>query len=1161
MMIRIRLPIRSLRRAALTLSLGWLLGMSAFVPGAASAATPSPIPLSDSPMVLITPAHPQVLLLLGNSQSMDGNLSGAIMTGASGTYPVFTGFTPPKQGPNASGNAPYTVTLNGTEYDNSASRLNVAKEAIQQTLSIYQKVTDFGLMDLGTKGTPSLYSTWVYYMSKSGGFTFTSTAGSDTYPNPCYGVSSTTCKGLASHYGSGAKADKYLVAAQTSDSPLVNDVLYDGSGSVPSVFVSYDGPYKHEDWSAGKVPSPYPPTFSLSDYNNGTVRMSYHYAYGSKNFSFVFGPTNAGYVPYSPELMCAKRGFGYYNNVTNSGHLLVSVAPDSSAHRSAFTPLLEPETNDPDTKEIKSDAVNAALAGMLKSAHGYYTGSSAPPSSNGCTPKRYVVLITDGLPTLDLSGKAWPPLGSAAAAGYGVTVSFDSSTGALLSTNDQALTDAIAQIAALKNDGVKTYVVGLGAGVDPTKNPTAAATLKAMAVAGGTQNYFPATTPAQVAADLRVILSQIQAANLATTSAAVDSTSLSTTSAVYQSRFNPVDTPYKDWTGNVFAFPIGSTGTVNTLPGNAIWDAQSRIDGQNWDTGRRIVTWDPVSDKGVPFRWASISSTGSDNQQHLLETSSTDTLGPARLDYLRGDPADEQRNGGAFRNRSHILGDIVDSDPLYVAAPNGPYPDASYQAFKKAHADRMPVLYVGANDGMLHALDASTSPSVGGRELFAFIPNGVFNHLINLTNSTYNSGHRFYVDGSPSAADVQFADGSWHTELVGGLNNGGKSIYALDITDPSVMDTESVAASKVLWEFTDSDMGRSYSRPEIARVKKGSGTEFVVVFGSGYNNSSQEPYLYFVNAETGSLVKKIDLCQSQPSTVCDPTKPNGLSSPTVVSVGGTGLVTVVYVGDLQGNLWKVDVSSGNPSAWKASPIFKAEDAGGTPQPITTAPTVSLHPLYPAKSGFMVYFGTGQFLGAPDVTTTSTQTFYGVWDDNWSSPVTRADLVQQTITTGTSTTPLFNGTTKVRFLSANPIDWNKDKGWYVDLPDKGERNITDSRLEEGRVIFTTYVPSAGKCSGGGTSWLMVLDFANGGALKLPEIDLNADGKLNSADTVAGKVPAGISMGNGYASAPTLVKSKQGDTGDVKLISRSTGAIDAVRERGGLLQGRLSWRQIQ
>ncbi len=1143
MMIRIRLPIRSLRRAALMLSLGWLLGMSAFVPGAALAATPSPIPLSDTPMVLITPAHPQVLLLLGNSQSMDGNLSGAIMTGASGTYPVFTGFTPPKQGPDASGNAPYTVTLGGTQYDNSASRLNVAKQAIQQTLATYQKVTDFGLMDLKTSGTPALYTTWVYYMSKSGGFTFTSTAGNDTYPNPCYGVSSTPCNKLAAHYGSAATSDKYLVAAQTSDSPSVNDVLY--GGGLRSVFVTYSGPSPSNPYTG----------YTLADYNAGSIFEAYSRTVPNIG-TFGTSPTNAGFVPFSPEVLYAKRGFGYYNDVTNSGDLLVPVASDSSAHRSAFTPLLEPETNDPDTGEIKSNAVNAALSGMLKSAHSYYTGSSAPPSNNGCTPKRYVVLITDGLPTLDLAGLAWPPLGSAAAAGYGVNASFDSTTGALLSTNDQALTDAIAQIVALKGAGVKTYVVGLGAGVDPTKNPQAAATLKAMAVAGGTGDYFPATTPAQVAADLRVILSQIQAANLATTSAAVDSTSLSTTSTAYQSRFNPVDTPYKDWTGNVFAFPISSTGTVNPLPGNAIWDAQGKIDGQNWDTGRRIVTWDPVSGKGVPFRWASISSTGSGNQQRLLETSSTDTLGPARLDYLRGDPADEQRNGGPFRNRSHLLGDIVDSNPLYVPAPNGPYLDASYQAFKKAHAGRMPVLYVGANDGMLHALDASNSPSVGGRELFAFVPNGVFDHLINLADPTYDSGHRFYVDGSPSTADVRFADGSWHTELVGGLNNGGDSIYALDITDPATMVTESGVASEVLWEFTDSDMGRSYSRPAIARVKKGSGTEFVAVFGSGYNNSSQKPFLYFVNAETGALVKKIDLCQGQPSTVCDLNKPNGLSSPTVVSPDGTGLVSSVYVGDLQGNLWKVDVSSGDSSTWTASPIFKAEDSGGTPQPITTAPTVSLHPLYPAKRGFMVYFGTGQFLGAPDITTTSTQTFYGVWDNNWTLPVTRADLVRQTITTGTSATSL-----KVRFLSANPIDWSTDKGWYVDLPDTGERSITDSRLEQGRVIFTTYVPSTNKCSGGGASWLMVLDFANGGALKLPEIDLNDDGKLNSADLVAGKVPAGISLGKGYASAPTVVKSKQGDTGDVKLISRSTGAIESIRERGGFLQGRLSWRQIQ
>ncbi|MHB1241360.1 MAG: pilus assembly protein, partial [Gammaproteobacteria bacterium] len=650
---------RAAIQGLIALCLTVMAGVPASYSAPPSSSPPSPIPLSDTPLILVTPAHPQVLMLLGNSQSMDGNLSGAIMTGAPGTYPVFTGFTPPVQGPNSAGDAPYTVTNNGVQYDNSDSRLNVAKQAIQQTLTNYQAVTDFGLMDLGTSGSPVLYTTWVYFMSQPGGFTFTSTAGNNTYANPCYNVgsnpyriSSGDCNPLAVQYRSAATSDPYFVAAQTSDAPSVNDVLYAPS-SYPTVFVSYDGPYKGTNWSAGKVTSPYPPTFSLTDYNNGSVLMGYHHVYGY-GWPFATGPTNAGYVPYSDEVMYAERGFGYYNNVTNSGKLLMPVAVDSTSRRSSFAALLAPETNQPDSGEIKSNAVNAALAGMLQSAYGYYTGSSAPPSSNGCTPQRYVVLITDGLPTVDLAGNAWPPLGSDAANGYGVSATFDSTTGALSSTNDQALTDTIAQIAALKQAGIDTYVVGMGAGVDPTKNPQAAASLKAMAYAGGTTDYFAATTPSQVAADLRVILTQIQSNNLATSSAAVDSTSLSSTSTVYQGRFNPDDTPYNDWTGDLLAFPLGTGSSVNTTSASAIWSAQQRLDakvaGTGWDSGRVIVTYDPVSSSGVPFRWADISSSGTNNQQSLLMTSTTDTLGPARLNYLRGDTSNEVRNGGTFRN-------------------------------------------------------------------------------------------------------------------------------------------------------------------------------------------------------------------------------------------------------------------------------------------------------------------------------------------------------------------------------------------------------------------------------------------------------------------------------------------------------------------------------
>ncbi|MHB8744846.1 MAG: pilus assembly protein, partial [Sulfuricaulis sp.] len=927
--------------------LGLLLGLQTPYSFAAPSTT-----LSDNPMILVTPTHPQVLLLLNSSQSMDGNLSGAIMTGAQGTYTLLPGFTAPVDG-TASGSAAYTV---GGK-DNSDSRMNVAKASIKQILSDYASSNDFGLLTLGTAGTPALYNTWVYYMSSpTGGFTFTSTpdiTNKTTYPNPCYPpitVSSSDCAALAARYGSGVSTQPYFVAAGSSngesntpgssDDPQVNDVLY--AGSLPSVFVSYNGPTQGNPYSY----------YTLAQYNSGGVFEGYANTTPDIG-SFGTSPTNAGYVPYSPEVLYVSRGFGYYNSVnTTQSALLVPIATDSATRQATFNTLLAPETNDPSSGEIKSNAVNAATAIMIKGAYDYYNGKLAgsgsaytysgiaPPSpppnnkKNDCDTKKYVVLVTDGLPTWDLAGNAWPPLGSLAASpsptGYGVTAPTDSN-GAVITTgsgatNNQAVIDAVAQIAALKTKGILTYVIGMGAGVDASKNPAAAATLKAMAVAGGTGTYFPAKSPADVSNDMVVILEQIKAANGTTTSAAVNSTNVKTTANVFQATFDYPDTN-NDWTGDLVEYPIAN-GIVNQK--SVGWSAHQLLDKLSWDTDRHIVSFNPSTGKGIPFRWpASNTDYTRINaaQQSLLMTSSSDTLGPSRLSYVRGDQSLGQNKGGSFRNRTHLLGDIANSTPLYVGSPFSPYQDSSYQTFQAAASGREPMIYVGANDGMLHAFKASS-----GQELYAFVPNGVFSNLINLTKPTYNTAHKFFVDGSPSAGDVKFGDGSWHTILTGGLNNGGNSIYAIDITTPpSTTATEADIAKNVLWEYSDTKLGRTYSHPTTALITTGSGPQFVVIFGSGYNNSDGRPYLYILNAQTGVPLtgSPIDLCAGQPITICDPAKANGLSSPAVVLASdGSGAATLVYAGDLQGNLWKVDLTA---KTFAGTLVFKATDGSVTPK--------------------------------------------------------------------------------------------------------------------------------------------------------------------------------------------------------------------------------------
>ncbi len=1173
--------------------LGLWLALQAPIGAAAPSTT-----LSNDPMILVSPTHPQVLLLLNTSQSMDGNLSGAIMTGATGTYTVETGFTAPVDGTTAGNAAAYTV---GGK-DNSDSRLNVAKASIAQILSTYQASNDFGLMTLGTSGSPGLYNTWVYYMSpQTSNFTFTNTAAANTYPNPCYGVTTGSCPSLASHYGyttAGFAALQFFIAAGpsngssptpgSSDDPQVNDVLYSSPG-LASAFISY----------GGVSPStPYPPGFTLAQYNAGTVCEGYlksipSYSYGCPGTSgqaWGTSPTNAGYVPYSPEVLYVSRGFGYYNSITNTGKLVMPVTVDSTARETSFAALLAPETNTASSGEIKANAINAATAGMLKSAAQYYAGTysyggtnyPAPTSNNGCPANKYVVLITDGLPTWDLEGNAWPPLGSLAGTGYGVTYTVNSD--GTITTNDTAVNDATQMITNLYKAGIKTYVIGMGAGVKSTVNPAAASTLTAMAIAGGTNNYFPATSPADVSNDMAAILQQIQASNSTTTSAAVNSTNANITSGVFQASFQPNDV-YNDWTGDAKAFPYVVTNNtiVTTTPD---WSAQAQLDGLNWyignsayddTTGRHIVTFNPTLGQGVPFVWSAVAPATaiSAAQQSLLQTSTTDTLGPSRLNYLRGDKSLEQ-SVGTFRKRTHLLGDIANSTPLYVGVPAGPYPDISYQSFEATNSTRDPMLYVGANDGMLHAFCAALTFTTGhctpGNEMFAFIPNGVFSQLINLTKPTYNSAHQFFVDGSPAAGDVQFTDSSWHTLLIGGLNNGGNSIYAIDVTTPpSGSYTEASIASKVLWEYTDTTLGRTFSRPTTARITLGGVSKFVVIFGSGYNNSNGKPYLYIVDAQTGANVgnSPIDLCGH--SATCNINLANGLSNPATLSPDGSGLVTAVYAGDLQGNLWKVDLTA---ATWAGTLVFKAVDSSGNPQPITTTPTLSLHPDAPTLSGYMVYFGTGQFLGLPDITNTATQSVYGVWDNpsahtlplRCTSNSNCTGLISQTLSQTSVTQTLVSGTTGVRLETSNPICWavstspacpTVNQGWYFDLPVAGERVISDTQLYSQVLVLSTFIPfiaSASACNGAGTGYNMYVDYTNGGPMPNPEIDLYGNGAFGTVTGSNGNQenPAGILFSNYIAEATRA--------GNAYLVAQSNQTITVVNTAGGT-NGRTSWIQLQ
>ncbi|KTD56419.1 pilus assembly protein [Legionella shakespearei] len=1131
-----------------------------------NAVTPMTIP--NIPLIMANPIHPQVLIAIGNSQSMDGNLSGAIMAGSGSLgsslsslsasssptkYLVPAGFTPPVQAADGTGHAAYTIVQSGNLVDNGPSRLNMAKAGVQAIIERYVQSTDFALATYSTASVSS-FDTWVYHMSPTGGFVFTNTpeTGKKYVKNPCYNYSSASttvnsnCTSLAGTFGSTTlNTSQYMQVSATSDDYNVNSALSTTS-NLPGVFMIYNGPN-------------FPTTNSLTNYNNSNVSVTYNSSTPNIG-SLSATPSNAGYLPSSTQVMFAARGFRYLNDASaTTGKIIVpmttaGINPTTTSVTNAinaFTPYLKAETNNPSTTEIKANAVQSPIAGLMAKANDYMSTLGTTSGTSGCPQKKYVILISDGLPTLDLNNKRWPPLGSASATGYGVTATFNAD-GSLNSTNNQAVTDAINKIKALKDNDIYTYVIGMGAGVDPSVNPLAAKTLTAMAMAGGTGNYYPATSATAMADSLNTILVAIQNGSYATSAAAVSSTHLSGDTVEYQANFISNDLPYQDWTGNLDSIELNpETG----IPTSVVrWSAQGLLDnlvaGSGWSTARVVTTWNPATADGIAFRWDNLSTA----QKGLLQPS--DLLGQSRVEYLRGSTALEKRNGGTFRDRSHILGDIVDSQVIYVGPALSPYLTSSYTTFAKAQLDRQPMLYVGANDGMLHGFNATT-----GVEVFSFIPNGVFSNLYKLAEPLYNQSHQFYVNGSPQSGDVQFADSSWRTILVGGLNSGGKSIYALDITNPALLASESSAADAVLWEFTDTDMGLSYSRPQIGQIGTSSSNPltFAVFFGNGYNSTSNSSILYAVNPQTGALIRKIDLCAAV-ADACDVNLSQGLSSVALAQRDGLQgqPITMVYAGDLQGNLWAVDVSDTNPANWSARLLFQAKDSANNRQAITTPPIVTLNPNYPRRQGLFILFGTGQLLIANDLSTTQTQTIYGIWDKPLtSSTITRTDLQQQTLSL---IAPATSGLTNtILTVTSNSINWNSKLGWYADLPVAGQRLITTPELISGAFIATLNTPPLSVCGVGFSSMLLELNYLNGGSFLRAQIDLNGDGAFDSGDQYNGSYPVGISLSNSYANSPTVLGPNSNNQ-MVILITQSNGTQTSIINPNNTPR-KVGWWQLQ
>jgi type IV pilus assembly protein PilY1 len=472
-----------------------------------------------------------------------------------------------------------------------------------------------------------------------------------------------------------------------------------------------------------------------------------------------------------------------------------------------------------------------------------------------------------------------------------------------------------------------------------------------------------------------------------------------------------------DWGGHFSRFVLSAdVGATSALA----WDAGAILTGTAGRAAeptpelRQIYTSVVKPDGALAMAsltWAALSPA----QQALLNLD--DGAGEQRVAYLRGERTLE---GIQFRRRSSILGDAVHSTPVYVDARG-----------------RRAAIYLGANDGMLHAFDAAN-----GIELFAYVPDAVIAQLHYLTDPAYV--HRAYVDGPASAGEANIA-GSKKNILLSAMGGGATGVFALDVTDPARF-ADGLGA---LWEFTSRDdplMGNVTTIPQIARVRvrRDVVRDFAIV-ASGFNNGADGKGALFLLAldkprEEGWRLNRNYYRITTP--IADSALANALSAPALLN-DSDGALRYAYAGDLQGNLWRFDFSGSAPwpkATGKA--LFVARDASGRRQPITQPPLLAY-----ASNGYFILFGTGRLIALAD-RKPSPQSYYAIIDSLQTPPdiiTGRHQLTQ-------------------RFLDGRDMRMAPgSKGWYLDFTEVVERSINTGTLTDGVVLFNTVLPGADMCS--------------------------------------------------------------------------------------------------
>jgi type IV pilus assembly protein PilY1 len=664
-------------------------------------------------------------------------------------------------------------------------------------------------------------------------------------------------------------------------------------------------------------------------------------------------------------------------------------------------------------------------------------------------------------------------------------------------------------------------------------------------------NYYVADKPQTMVDSLTRAFARIASERNGTGVAlAANSTRLDTETRVFQAQFSN-----GSWLGQLSAYDFITSGTSVGVSTTPLWNAGEKVPA--WASRNIFVNGSSYSQ----FRWGNLTTA----QQTALDSLSavlTPATGADIVDYLRGNQAlEESATAGTLRTRtapsptwSPILGDIVNSTPVFVGAPLSTRYTTSpgtwsgktaHQTFALANATRLPTIWVGANDGMMHAFNATTGTAASGAEIYAFVPKtAIANGLVNFADPDYQ--HRYSVDGDSAIADVyDTATSTWKTILIGTMGRGGPGVFALNITDPNNV--------RFLWERDATDipaLGHNIGMPIIAQVADG---DWRVLFGNGPDSASGEAQLITINVLTGAANV----------TNAGNAGTNGMSAVSAIDSNLDGFADAIFAGDLRGHIYKItDFLAG---AGTVQTLFSATDPTNNSQPIMVSPLVNRDPATGLR---WVFFGTGKYLAESDLTTSQVQTWYGFRDEG--TAVTKADLLPRVMSAGGDVVGDFTTRSLAEAVSG---DLAGKKGWYINLPVSRERMVVPNQLTgtvRDKLLGLSRIPdSTDACQPTGRSFLMAINAYTGGRLQAPFFDTNNDGLINQDDKVNdedGRNDEGSGDGDGETEVPPALGFEKGAAGFKKIgelvcVTLDDGTVKCTKTADSGVQGRRgSWREI-